>query len=118
MGVGVPVGAGVPASRGGVPGLGLEPGSVLCCDAAGSPARLKLESAGVCTECRRASPNEENKNTRAVGPHIAPSVFRKSFVSHEPRYLVRNCVSVSARHVSGWSREQTSLGLGKKTHSV
>jgi hypothetical protein len=64
MGVGMPVGAGVPASRGGVPGLGLEPGSVLCCDAAGSPARLKLESAGVCTECRRASPMKKTK-TRA-----------------------------------------------------
>jgi hypothetical protein len=32
--VGVPAGAGVPASLGGVPGLELEPCNVLCCDAA------------------------------------------------------------------------------------
>lgn len=52
VGVGVPPRAGVPASLGGVPGLGLEPVNVLCCDAAVSPARLEPEGIGVCAERR------------------------------------------------------------------
>ena len=106
VGVGVPPRAGVPASLGGVPGLGLEPVKVLCCDAAVSPARLEPEGIGVCAETVARNPKIEKeirargrRARRSVSIQKVPSRHCVALMEHESHYLVRNCAAQAHNHV-------------------